>query len=320
MKKKGLIISTVVMVVVLIASLTTATYAWFSSSATATVSNITMNVGAATSVQIGLGTGTAATGYHYGDNASYTKDGGWTAANTGLGISINTGLSMDITAGVGSGTENTDDATKADKPYLMDATYDAAHTLYKGSGDFPNGDNTDKLTGITPAIVNAEGQTDTNVGKTDVVFLQMGIRPAQADVFGTYCQIVVTPDSEFVGMAAALHFEITVGTGDTAKVWTGDLLSGVKFDTATPADPYKYFFMINDAQATALGYGDAGTITEFSIRFFVSGYDTDCCNAATGRGATISINFGGADTASTVPTLGADGKAIGTQLTLTAKS
>lgn len=29
MKKKGLIISTVVMVVILIASLTTATYAWF---------------------------------------------------------------------------------------------------------------------------------------------------------------------------------------------------------------------------------------------------------------------------------------------------
>ena len=32
MKKKGLIISTVVMVVVLIASLTTATYAWFTAS------------------------------------------------------------------------------------------------------------------------------------------------------------------------------------------------------------------------------------------------------------------------------------------------
>ena len=43
MKKKGLIISTVVMVVVLIASLTTATYAWFSVSASATINNISIN-------------------------------------------------------------------------------------------------------------------------------------------------------------------------------------------------------------------------------------------------------------------------------------
>ena len=43
MKKKGLIISTVVMVVVLIASLTTATYAWFSVSASATIDNISIN-------------------------------------------------------------------------------------------------------------------------------------------------------------------------------------------------------------------------------------------------------------------------------------
>ena len=43
MKKKGLIISTVVMVVVLIASLTTATYAWFSVSASATITNISIN-------------------------------------------------------------------------------------------------------------------------------------------------------------------------------------------------------------------------------------------------------------------------------------
>ena len=42
MKKKGLIISTVVMVVVLIASLTTATYAWFSVSASATINNISI--------------------------------------------------------------------------------------------------------------------------------------------------------------------------------------------------------------------------------------------------------------------------------------
>ena len=52
MKKKGLIISTVVMVVVLIASLTTATYAWFSVSASATINNISINTQASDGLAI----------------------------------------------------------------------------------------------------------------------------------------------------------------------------------------------------------------------------------------------------------------------------
>ena len=52
MKKKGLIISTIVMVVVLIASLTTATYAWFTSTATATISSMNIQTSAAEGLQI----------------------------------------------------------------------------------------------------------------------------------------------------------------------------------------------------------------------------------------------------------------------------
>ena len=54
MKKKGLIISTVVMVVVLIASLTTATYAWFTSQAQATVDDLTITTDAAQGLQIAM--------------------------------------------------------------------------------------------------------------------------------------------------------------------------------------------------------------------------------------------------------------------------
>ena len=53
MKKKGLIISTIVMVVVLIASLTTATYAWFSTSASATISPMNIQTIASEGLQIG---------------------------------------------------------------------------------------------------------------------------------------------------------------------------------------------------------------------------------------------------------------------------
>ncbi len=54
MKKKGLIISTVVMVVVLIASLTTATYAWFSSQAVVRVDSLNIKTVAAEGLQIAM--------------------------------------------------------------------------------------------------------------------------------------------------------------------------------------------------------------------------------------------------------------------------
>ena len=54
MKKKGLIISTVVMVVVLIASLTTATYAWFSSTAQVRVDNLSITTISTEGLQIAL--------------------------------------------------------------------------------------------------------------------------------------------------------------------------------------------------------------------------------------------------------------------------
>lgn len=54
MKKKGLIISTVVMVVVLIASLTTATYAWFTTSASTSIQGFDVSVAAGNVMNIGL--------------------------------------------------------------------------------------------------------------------------------------------------------------------------------------------------------------------------------------------------------------------------
>ena len=54
MKKKGLIISSIVMVVVLIASLTTATYAWFSADAKTSIQAFNVNVVSNNAVNIGL--------------------------------------------------------------------------------------------------------------------------------------------------------------------------------------------------------------------------------------------------------------------------
>jgi len=74
MKKKGLIISTVVMVVVLIASLTTATYAWFSSQASATVDDLTITTKAADGLQIAMTNTEGSVADIVSGNLSYEDD------------------------------------------------------------------------------------------------------------------------------------------------------------------------------------------------------------------------------------------------------
>ena len=54
MKKKGLIVATIVMVLVLAVSLTTATYAWFSTTASATVDDLAIKTQAADGLQIAM--------------------------------------------------------------------------------------------------------------------------------------------------------------------------------------------------------------------------------------------------------------------------
>ena len=57
MKKKGLIISTVVMVVVLIASLTTATFAWFTAETQTKIDGFDIEVAAGSAVVVGFKSG-----------------------------------------------------------------------------------------------------------------------------------------------------------------------------------------------------------------------------------------------------------------------
>lgn len=297
MKKKGLIISTVVMVIVLIASLTTATYAWFSSSAAAKVNDIQLNVGAASQVQIGVGSGTSPTGYRYGD-VTYASNA-WADGSQGLGTQINTGFVMNVSKGVGSGTI-------VDGEKKIDKNYDPTHTLYTASGDTFN---VEELVVGDPAIINAEKAGNTEK-LTDVVDLNMGLRIVQEGVFGTYCKITVKPTDgqTFIGMAAALRFEITV---DGTSVFAGDLFDKLATplhfdDEATATDGYVFYFMINPLQSSAYAFGTSSstTITELGIKFFISGYDQDCCNGATGTGATISLDFEACDKADWTATTG----------------
>ncbi|MBP3291210.1 MAG: hypothetical protein J6M26_02045 [Clostridia bacterium] len=92
MKKKGLIVATIVMVLVLAVSLTTATYAWFTSDAQATIDNLSIKATAIEGVEIAVKTknnsGVYTTGYTFGDLAYSTEENiNWTSTeeNDGFG-------------------------------------------------------------------------------------------------------------------------------------------------------------------------------------------------------------------------------------------
>ena len=280
MKKKGLIISTVVMVVILIASLTTATYAWFSSTVTASVGNIAVNVGATSSVQIGIydstkSDTTAQANYRNGDVTYNPTTKTWDNGAIGLGSSVNTGLTLAVNAAVGSGTE-------VDTKWVMDETYNPENTLCTGSGATFD-EVKDKA---TPAIINgAKGTGDEVITNVDVVDLNLGIRAIAEDLKGTFCKITVTPNDLIMGMIAALRFEITVGS----KTYGGDIFGTTSW--SDNAQETVFWFLIDEAAADA--NVTANTITNFQIRFFISGYDSDCCNDAINTSATIAMEFDG---------------------------
>ena len=115
MKKKGLIVATIVMVLVLAVSLTTATYAWFTTSSQTTIDSIGIKAAAGADVKIGVKTdntytaGASADAFVSG-SVNFTADilnhdkGTW-AGDAGLGFELSTNLTLnEIAKATGYGT------------------------------------------------------------------------------------------------------------------------------------------------------------------------------------------------------------------------
>lgn len=248
-----------------------------------------MTVGASSKVQIGMRAktagGTSETEYKSG--LLTFKAGGDLNTGTydGLGSLLDTGIMLDVDKGVGTGVKNSDTIT-------MDATYTPAHSFFKGSGT-----KLADLTGLTEARVNGDptNANDENKNKADVLDFALGIRASQADVYGTFAKITVTiPENQtFMGMITALYAEIQVGN----KKYSGDIFGNdIHFDSKTADKAINkkvtFYFMINEISSNVLS--TSGDVTPFSIKMFISGYDTrDCVDNATGTGATISLDFDG---------------------------
>ena len=237
MKKKGLIISTVVMVVVLIASLTTATYAWFNVSQTTSIDGFVVSVNAGNVMNIGLNAAgntsynaaTSADGFvsgactYTGGEAGQFATGYWTG-NPGLGAQI----THDIVWGAQSKAVG---FSSVDLANFATATY--ANTGYIGTTDGS------ALTTPWQSIIAANGTkttmgtpTKANANKTpaaaeggeatsgDFVYMFLGAQPTTKIQAGTnVLHVVIQPQGlgTTIGMAAAIHVAYKVNASENCK-------------------------------------------------------------------------------------------------------
>jgi len=310
MKKKGLIISTVVMVVVLIASLTTATYAWFTAGSTVSVNDITMSVVAGSDVAIGM----AKTNAYKADatmddfvNGSLTWDGAaaekWTG-DAALSSTLNTNLpAIQVSKAIST-------AVKVGENYTVDATQwveaNEANVV-RASGNGATAENSS----AEAAIMNAGKEADgTTVKAGDYISLAMGVQAVAPNLKSIGCVITVEPTGTktTLGMNAAIHVRYRLNGGDweekdiygttanygTLKTAVTNANPGVVKDTdgttdktMTGAQSIKIEIASSNTDTTALG----DTINQIEVIIFIAGYDPDCNVAATGSSCNIHINF-----------------------------
>ncbi len=312
MKKKGLIISTVVMVVVLIASLTTATYAWFTAGSTVSVNDITMSVVAGSDVAIGM----AKTNAYKADatmddfvNGSLTWDGAaaekWTG-DKALSSTLNTNLpAIQVSKAIST-------AVKVGENYTVDATQwveaNEANVV-RASGNGATAENSS----AEAAIMNAGKEADgTTVKAGDYISLAMGVQAVAPNLKSIGCVITVEPtgNKATLGMNAAIHvrYRLNGGNWQEADIYGNIHYTTPKSSTSivnanpnvvmdtdgttpknmTGAQSIKIDVEGSDTNTTAL---TGEKINQLEIVVFIAGYDSDCNNASMGSSALIHINF-----------------------------
>ena len=285
MKKKGLIISTVVMVVVLIASLTTATYAWFTQTSTVTVDSIGFGVNAGADLVIGLSgtndfvaTPTQAAFFSgtttYKPGTDFNQQGEWTGDVNALASNINlNGLTLqNIKKAVGTGKFTG----------TAGSTYDeGTNTIKDGTNLNGTADNSFNNANYKTGMIKAEGQANsvdaTTIDKAwkqyDYLDVVIGVQAAKANLTSMTCYVTVNPGgASIIGMNAAIHVAYEVvkpGATATNTLQDNDIYGTTKFGAAPSTITNKTYEDVKAAydaahEATATGSmlclgGDAAT-------------------------------------------------------------
>ena len=233
MKKKGLIISTIVMVVVLIASLTTATYAWFSNDGSAKVTAINFAVGASADVVIGVAKTNAykqnaTQADFYSDTTTYNAGtNAWSGKSNALGLEVNPNANLsNMQKAVysfsrsGEGTEQS--------PYTYAKTAYAKETSGTPAAEINSNVTTGiDLAGATAAtptayIMKALGSDATTptaieaaVRQTDYIDITLGAQAARDEVIAFGCMVYIAPTETktILGLNAAIHVAYRIDAG-----------------------------------------------------------------------------------------------------------
>lgn len=277
MKKKGLIISTVVMVVVLIASLTTATYAWFTSQSVTRVGDIEMSATSSNKLRIGAKMDMNPTTDSMNNYASGTVT--WDSTNSKWTGPEGLGPQIDFMSGDAALNFNLDKAVTIENDKFIKAN---------GEGDKIND------TSKEDAVQNKD-YFDTTIFVLPVT--ENAVKQA-------WCAIKVTPTDEAkIGMAAAIRFSIKVGTDAAVTVdsysnktykngWSETVDKGV-YSEADKS--WTYYVELLPFDADSFHGIDFSNGVAIQITAWLEGTDDSCISANAGTGAKIAISFDSSD-------------------------
>ena len=328
MKKKGLIVATIVMVLVLAVSLTTATYAWFTVSASTSIDGFNLSVSAGNAVNIGLSptntyvSGASPDAFVSGD-CSYagtagTLEGGWTGSVASLGATIDHTINwgeMDKAVGFSSDANVATDAKNATYANTKLATQPDWTRIVKANG------NATTFTGNAEYAV-ANGNSTAPATKGDFVYLFMGAQPTKALQAGTnklYIVVQSASTGSTIGMAAAVHvaYRVHPATGTATTTWQDkDVFTGNDYKTAKSGLKVELPWELTTEQKTATGgtFADGKTtiqnaavvtidlsnwdgtgsapLDQFEIIVYLAGSDPDCIDAAKNGTINVFLFFG----------------------------
>ncbi|MBO4695201.1 MAG: hypothetical protein J5656_04685 [Clostridia bacterium] len=322
MKKKGLIIATIVMVLVLAVSLTTATYAWFTTTAATTIESITVKAAAGADVKVGM---KADNTYAAGANQDAFVSGSLTWADSatpwtgdpGMGFELNTGLSLaSIAKATGYGTPSTlsytADQTASVTPghyvrvndaYIAitsenQSTYTSETTTYTASGTAgtagkftpgtSSGETIIKASGSSSAVYDATS-VEAAIQNTDYLHFVLGVSPSIATIDTITVSLFVNPgtNKNAIGVEAALYCYYSIDGGSFAG---GQIYTTYGENTAITYNTTK----TNISQASTVG---AALNAHYNVATYT---DTTVLNAGWKE---IDIPFGTTNTAMAADTV-----------------
>ena len=318
MKKKGLIIATIVMVLVLAVSLTTATYAWFTVASVTKVDGFDVSVKPGTDVNIGVKLnntyeeGALEGKFAYGavayapSTAGTIGGGTWTGGTEGLGAEVTHGIewgTQSVAVGITTGTFGIEGATAspANTDFWTGTPAEGAKVMAA------NGDNL--------ASIDAENAYAA-VANVDYAYLFLGVQPTKT--LTTNELVILLNADEFtganVGILSAYHVAYRL---NSKGAWTNVELCGDSIHYNTSMDDFGLALgekqtLIANAYAEAYRVdantpgvlptkgaavsiplsGEAGHIDQIEIVIYLAGEDEDCLNGAlNGAKGSIEIFF-----------------------------